>query len=636
MRNLLAAAFLSAIGFSSLMAHDLMGTDSGMEVQSGFTHTFQVAPSAFSNAQSGSARNIDAQTLDLRARKSVSYRLDMDNSMEAVPLAMAPAGKAGDDTYTEVQMGEMTYTNLVYFPSTGEVRLNYSNADYVGSFSLLVGSEIAGTYTINDVYAPLNSLGFNSLVGPEGRVDMTDLEVAILTGSRETDGYDFRVNANIYSYDGYKYVTTFDYNYPYAASTVDFVATNLRVDDSTMDLYWSILGYGFFEFRASNDDYTLSGAVMSDTCLIEGTYEIMPGNKLTITNMYDGTIATSYSGEYTITKNDDGKYAINGKVLFSNNVEYILNLSDAEQKEPTRYETITVSDARYMDFFYANTYDLYGDSDDQKYTIYFPINSNQVAGHYTKADLAFVDMGLSYIASIDEDGNITKRYDEYISADIDITPNEDGFTYTVSAVILAHNRKNVDTDYPMFTINMVIKGLYYDALSDYQEQFDLNETSFEKVDVTVGGEPLDTDAYIVEATSDNGAIASFLFFSNGGLLPGAYGINGSMADKTVLASTGLAVDGSINLSFAGYLEDEYISVPLWFITKGTVVVDADGSISVDAYNSCGYPISIRIQSNATAIQNVNAPQHTDGKYIKDGKLYIHYAGQLYDAQGILY
>lgn len=614
------------------MANDPISVGSTSQTQPESTHTFQIAPSAFANIQNFSSSSIDMQALDLQSKQSVAIPYSViDKGMASF---QAPIKTTDNASYTEVQMGEMTYTNISdYIAQYGEFSFIFSNSEYEGAVCLAITSDVAGTYSAEDLLAPLNTYGFTYLNGPEGSIILSDLELSVVTGSREVDGYDYHVNLAMYSDENScKYVTSFDYNYPYAASTVEFLANNLFLDDTMMDLFWTYFGYGWFEFKASNDDYTINGNVTTSTCSVEGTYAIQSDIcNMVLTDNHEGRKYPANSGEISVSKTEDGYYLLTGKVLFSNNVELIITANHSEL-QPTRYETIKIDDARYIDYFYAGSFDLIAESNDR--LIFMEICTTQFEGHYTLSDLW---PNTNYISYLDEEGNKTKDYNRFHTVDINITANEDG-TYSVTGTILAQDRHD-ESDYTLFTLDIVLRGLYYDARNqDYQEVFALSDAEIVKVEVSRDGTPIDYDAYLVDVKNENNAIAAMLFICKGeSIMPGVYNIDRSLENMTVYQSKGINMSSGITYSFAGYMDGEYVADPAWFFRSGTVTVAENGMITVDAVNSCGSAISILIQDDITGIgiNEINVVSDRVAKILKEGQLYIEHSGKTFNTQGVL-
>ena len=101
-----------------------------------------------------------------------------------------------------------------------------------------------------------------------------------------------------------------------------------------------------------------------------------------------------------------------------------------------------------------------------------------------------------------------------------------------------------------------------------------------------------------------------------------------------------AVAGGLDLStsqifgsFVGYLNGQYISVPLWALTEGTVTLNENETIDVDAVNCQGAKIQCKLGA-AQGIDNVDADKVAT-KSIKNGQLIIRKNGVDYNAQGAI-
>ena len=118
---------------------------------------------------------------------------------------------------------------------------------------------------------------------------------------------------------------------------------------------------------------------------------------------------------------------------------------------------------------------------------------------------------------------------------------------------------------------------------------------------------------------------------------GVYPIDDSMDYGTVYASEGYDPNYGLSPSYyAHYLEDDYLSVPVWCMVSGTVTVEkVDGKMkmTIDAINSYDQEIKITYDGTTTGVENINVNVEGLRKQIVDGQLVIIRDGKAYNAQG---
>jgi hypothetical protein len=118
---------------------------------------------------------------------------------------------------------------------------------------------------------------------------------------------------------------------------------------------------------------------------------------------------------------------------------------------------------------------------------------------------------------------------------------------------------------------------------------------------------------------------------------GTYTIDNSWDYGTVYASEGYDPNYGLSPSYyAHYLEDDYLSVPVWCMVSGTVTVEkVDGKMkmTIDAINSYDQEVKITYDGTTTGVENINVNVEGLRKQIVDGQLVIIRDGKAYNAQG---
>ena len=197
-----------------------------------------------------------------------------------------------------------------------------------------------------------------------------------------------------------------------------------------------------------------------------------------------------------------------------------------------------------------------------------------------------------------------------------LTVAEDG-----SAVLEAKNSYGIDVKATFEGI--MPPHLDYDTYADFNEDFAEFEAKRDE-----------EEGYItIIAENDNNAyIAIALYSSAETLAAGIYPINASKAENTVLASVGVE-GGYIQPSFAGYLTEDGRIADVWFLVDGTITVNEDGTIIVDALNSLGKAIKSTL--GVTSIESIDKIDASDNasKRLENGNLFIEKNGRTYNVQG---
>jgi hypothetical protein len=251
--------------------------------------------------------------------------------------------------------------------------------------------------------------------------------------------------------NGVRYKATAFIADPTAQEQADFVSTDLEVDASWFDYF------GVVWLDASNADATLSLTIYpEDAEDLSGEYVIANDESATAS----GSIKTAegtfdlFSGNFIISKGEAG-YAVSGKVLATNNVEYNLDITYVKP-EPTREAELTVEGLELSFDFDAATpwWQLYGyNADSTVMVTVSPKEATEFAGNYKGEDL---DPDYTYIVTditYDEYGDFdTYNYFKLIDADLNVTYNESDSTMVITGTYVGRNLSN-RSDIPAISIN---------------------------------------------------------------------------------------------------------------------------------------------------------------------------------------
>ena len=426
------------------------------------------------------------------------------------------------------------------------------------------------------------------------------------------------ISSTILGENGVVYILSANYVEPKKESEATITATNLVVDDT----YFS--WFGIVLTTASNADFSeIYFSLSPESESYYGTYTIGNNASGSLTTR-DSLEIERYSGTVTLAQTEDG-ITMTGKVLCYNNVEYTLNLTYVKP-EKTREEAITI-DGLGMIIMDNSAWQIYGYSTDSAKYVSIAAYAAEVAGTYTEADLA---ADYSYIVTdiVGKDGN----FFDLVSANLTVAYNAIDSVATVTGTFLGQN----GADVPLFTLNLTAKVLPAEGGGD--DPYDTKDKAFKEV----------FDAYeiddqylaeygdlIVKATNENGAyIALDIYVAEGDatLTPGTYTFSKTEEPMTVYIGSS---DGQyIYYSFFTYLDEAGNPTDLWFAVDGTLTINEQGVIEIDAVNSYGAQIQCRIGAWPEAIDNTEVNANAS-KTIRNGQLIILKNGTEYNAQGAM-
>ena len=118
------------------------------------------------------------------------------------------------------------------------------------------------------------------------------------------------------------------------------------------------------------------------------------------------------------------------------------------------------------------------------------------------------------------------------------------------------------------------------------------------------------------------------------LEPGVYPVSSSRVQNSILAGY---LDTYIYGSWAGYVDaDSDTPAPVWYIVKGSVEIDEEGAISIEARNSYNQTVRCRLAKDVTpveSVENVSSESVSAQKIVRDGQLLILRGGDVYTVQG---
>ena len=495
------------------------------------------------------------------------------------------------------------------------LQLNYYSDDkstYAGSYP---SEEIAYNATTIAVFTDeIDEYGdkvVKFLTAKDGIINVEDSESAITA------------TGLLVANDGNVYRFHVVMNKPVAEKQVTISSANLTIN---ADWYEYTQEVGFLAADDVNEvDITLCPAGLGE--LMAGEYTIgFGGTRATVRTVdpMDDVETTAFSGKITV-EYSAGSIRLTGSILGYDNTEYILDLSyikpEKTSEKELAFENLTLA------VFSDNSWQILGYNNKRNAYISLaaePVDFFSPSGNYTHKNIV---PDYSYIVT-DISANGYKQY-TILEADFTMDYSAADSTAMISGKFLCVNMADA-TDVPEFTITA--KGVipnpyeYDEAKADYQHHFATFTTD---LDYAADGE------IYVDAT-ENGNMVGLRFYVEAGataLPAGTYAINNSREQNTVFASPGLTPNGQLQYSFAALVNEAQQSITnAWFLASGTVTVTESGVIEVQAQNTKGKAVSVRLGEYPEAIENTDATVKA-AKTIRNGQLLIIKNGVEYNAQG---
>ena len=290
----------------------------------------------------------------------------------------------------------------------------------------------------------------------------------------------------------------------------------------------------------------------------------------------------------------------------------------------SREETLTIANGAIT--LYNGAWQLMAANADASRFISLAASTTELAGQYAIDDLL---EDYSYVVALGADTN----YFDLVDAAVTITYNEAAGTAHIAGTLLAQSETD-KTDVPEFTLDITATvkaaGKDYDVEdADFIHNFatySIDDTYLEKYgSVYVFAQDGNDFGLVLDITLDEGEEELF----------GVYPVADEYDYQTVYAGYYDSEYGLIP-SFAGTLIEDGGQLyydKLWFLTEGKVIVNADGSIDVEAVNSYGRTIRCHL-AKAEGVENTNTEVNA-AKVLRNGQLIIIKNGVEYNAIGTI-
>ncbi|MCQ2324254.1 MAG: hypothetical protein MJZ53_05325 [Paludibacteraceae bacterium] len=542
-------------------------------------------------------------------------RIDTHAKKYASKVTAVPQRAHKAVAVTPIDTMEVELSDIEITDATGDTyepwfQIIGSNENFPGDVYVCVNSaSIAGTFTIDDLDLEYTGLWLDDESG-----------IAIVDGNGIVEVIETNKVFSFYLFDeeGHCYHVFGEDKAPTAEETVDFIATNLEIDDSYFDLFFEWLGIGLFDIYAT-DNNGLDLAISVEADKINGTF-----------TEFSGSIGTAsiYSGEITVNKE---AMTVTGSVLCKNNVQYNLNLTYVKP-EKTRERVLDAEGGEFADVIASfGAWEALYESD--SIILQLAMFADEIAGDYTIKDN--YGKGYSFFAEVNGQDTI---WDLIIDANFNVAVNLEDSLVTITGVLLGQNDDDL-TDIPELTVNLVmpliVKEPQEDDRYEYDEEVDPFNVNFAASEVEID-EQWFADYGDIMVYGENAAGEKIILdiydygYADGVFTPGTYNIDLSYADGTVAA--GFYEDGYLIPSIAGTVDAQGYFDKVWYLIGGVVTISED-AIVVDAINSNALSIKSTISLAGTAVENIEAGEQSINKTLRNGQVLIRKNNKVYTILG---
>ena len=247
-------------------------------------------------------------------------------------------------------------------------------------------------------------------------------------------------------------------------------------------------------------------------------------------------------------------------------------------------ETVAVENANLDD--YGNSWQIRGYNADKTCYVALAAYNGEVAGAYTIGNLA-----LDYTYIVKFVNGDTLKYNT-VEANLTVTYNAETQIAFVTGTLRGQNINDA-TDVIDFTL--YVGAVLFDPYS--------NDVANADIAVNFNNYIVDTDYYesegMVRVFAQNDSTRSYLalvlYTSDASLVAGTYTINFKRETGTALASAGAqSSSGGVNYSLVANYDEDGNFADIWYFVQGNVIVGADGSIDITAFNSRSRSIQIHV------------------------------------------
>ena len=371
----------------------------------------------------------------------------------------------------------------------------------------------------------------------------------------------------------------------------------------------------FLELKNTIDTCVLTGVIANVVSTKYGNFDLAEGtDTLYIYGLKDATGANCFESEGL---EEGDTLTIKAVYTTYNNAPQAKNAIFVEVKKaggvtPGAEVEITIADGSFSDYVESYGYWMV---EAQNVDYYISLSNDdmtigQAAGTYSAADLYAED---SYILT--ETDSIS-----FVSGSIVLAINVEGNAVVTGSL--------VGNDGKTYNLNITCQAPdphMYDEDSDFNRNF---------ASYTIDDQYLadDGDLMIIAKDESGYQIVLDLYVPTGatGLTAGAYPINDTYKANSVTA--GMYDSGNIYASYAGKGDSEGLS-NVWYLVSGTVTVDENLNITIDALNSLGHSVKATLSADSgTGIEETLAAGKA-AKTLRNGHILILKGDKTYNVLG---
>ena len=455
--------------------------------------------------------------------------------------------------------------------------------------------------------------------------DILSATVTEVDGQRAIKAQALGVDTILYNLD-------LSYVLPTATDTVEVVFTT----PASAEYYDSEGDYYIYN---ANEEYIVTLDIYAEANALEGEYEgedfYLYYTRVGLIVDGDTTAVSAAAAKATVTKVSEELAHIDAELLCENEVLYLVSTDVTMSKVGLPYDMTegevnreyNLNDNLDITTDYVAEYgELYvdimaGDMSDLVSLMFFVNDTVEglvvPAGTYPISDTYAEGTALASTGYDDEYGAMPSNYCTLVESDGTLYLNELYFMVGGNVVVEhvdGHLKITIDAvnsyDVPAHIVYEAVEGeevkthLQYDA---EEGAIDRAYTT-EEITLTPSNGYFQILAYAADATDMVGMVVFGGNDENTIIPVGTYTINGTQADGTVLASTGVNSQGQISMSFYGKTNAQgQITPPCYFFVGGTVEVSAaDGmlKLEVNAVNSYDVPVHIVMEYDLNTKQGL--------------------------------
>ncbi len=517
-----------------------------------------------------------------------------------------------------------------YYTPKAEVNLTFSKVEYEaqGDWFLFTGKSDgddavllkvanktgtpAGKYVAADFYPVKSDTSGFMYTDKAGKViHYLDAEATITFANRA-----YTINASMVGSDTVRYNVKMVYTLPTPTDTVRVDIRNLKATDNTGMT-------GSFWLQGNDQKWTVQLMIDADA-MRTGTYNV------TLSRLMDNATQTMIEVSDATAEVVVGKeVTAHAKVYGSNRTLYDIEMAYIIPKAKDSL-SVTIPNAEMVNLLSNNTYQLHGISADNAYYVSIVPMTKQVAGTFSAKNLLEEYSCIQYLKANNHVVQAT-----FIDGTVTATMSADS--------VITMQGRLLGSDTILYKISMT--GKYAEEV--IRLEYDEMEGEVDRTYTAADDLSFDTalvnkyhEMYVKLTAADGTDMTSLIFFVGHTdpvitIPEGAYPINDSEKDNTVLASQGV-VGAQVSPSFYGHLNaQQVVTSPIFFLVSGTVTVrNKDGHLymEINARNSYDRPVHIVYTQSDTAVEDV-VTTSTPQKIIENGQLIILRGNERFNISG---